>query len=244
MDKIKAVIVEDSRLARNELKLLLANFPEIELVGEAENVDSGVSLIRKVKPEILFLDINMPEKDGFDLLEELIEAPITIFTTAYDEYAIKSFEYNALDYLLKPINSMRFEQAVEKAKSKLSLIQENHQPSSDEKLVETSQLFIKDGEKCWMIQLNTISLFEINGNYTQVHFEGNKPLIYRSLNQIESKLPETHFFRANRQQIINLGHIKSVVPWFNGKLKLTLNNGSEVEISRRQSSDFKNRLSL
>ena len=244
MEKIRAVIVEDSRLARNELKVLLNQYPHIDLIGEAENVDKGIALIEKESPQLLFLDINMPGKNGFDLLEALDEIPITVFTTAYDEYAIKSFEYNALDYLLKPINEKRFKLAIEKVDKQASQNKDNVVQPIEKKLTGSSQLFIKDGEKCWMVKLTQIEIFEINGNYTQVYFEKNKPLIYKSLNQIEEKLPNNTFFRANRQQIINLNHIKSVVPWFNGKLKLTLNNGIEVEISRRQSSEFKGMMSL
>ena len=118
---INAVIVEDSRLARNELKELIKSYPNINLLGEAENVDNGILLIKSTKPDLLFLDINMPEKDGFQLLEELEEVPMVIFTTAFDEYAIKSFEYNALDYLLKPINTKRFEAALKKITERLNL---------------------------------------------------------------------------------------------------------------------------
>ncbi len=243
MNNIRAVIVEDSRLARNELKELIKKHPNIELIGEAENVDQGFDLITETRPELLFLDINMPEKDGFDLLEMLDEVPITVFTTAFDEYAIKSFEYNALDYLLKPINEKRFAMAIEKVVVK-------HEEKDKEKedkgavLGETSQIFIKDGEKCWLVRIGDIALFEIVGNYTRVYFQEEKPLLYKSLNQIEGKLPEQSFFRANRQQIVNINYIREVLPWFNGKLKLVLNNGAEVEISRRQSYIFKDKLSF
>ncbi|MEH6678939.1 MAG: LytTR family DNA-binding domain-containing protein [Sediminicola sp.] len=242
MSTITAVIVEDSRLARNELKELLKNYPQVIIMGEAENVDDGVALIRESRPDLLFLDINMPEKDGFELLEMLDEVPITIFTTAYDEYAIKSFEYNTLDYLLKPISAKRFALAMEKVAGQMEDV-ERENPSV-EKLGETSQIFIKDGEKCWLVRIGEISLFEIVGNYTKVYFHGNRPLLYKSLNQVEEKLPEQLFFRANRQQIINIDHIKDLVPWFNGKLKLTLQNGDEVEVSRRQSYLFRDRMSL
>jgi two-component system LytT family response regulator len=239
---ITAVIVEDSRLARNELKELLKGHADIELVGEAENVDKGAELIQNTHPDLLFLDINMPEKDGFELLELLDEVPITIFTTAFDEYAIKSFEYNALDYLLKPINQKRFDQAIEKAKKQL---EGNLEGSSDEKrLTENSQIFIKDGEKCWLVKIHNISHFEIVGNYTRVFFEDKKPMLYKSLNQIEEKLPQTNFFRVNRQQLVNTNYIKDVVPWFNGKLKLTMQNGDEIEVSRRQSYLFKDKMSF
>jgi len=242
MSTIKVIIVEDSRLARNELKELIKKHPELEVIAEAENVDTAYQMITQERPDLIFLDINMPEKDGFALLEMLEEVPITVFTTAFDEYAIKSFEYNALDYLLKPINEKRFADAVDKAKVKLlATAREN---AVVEYLNENSQIFIKDGEKCWLVKINEIYLFEIVGNYTRVYFKDCKPLIYKSLNQVEERLPQQLFFRANRQQVINLQYIKSVDNGFNGKLKATLQSGAEVEISRRQSALFKDMLSL
>ncbi len=243
MSIIKTVIVEDSRLARNELKELIKAFNEIELIGEAENVDIAFELIQKSKPDLLLLDINMPEKDGFELLEMLDEVPITVFTTAYDEYAIKSFEYNALDYLLKPINEKRFALAIEKVKTKLDT-SNNENVTSTERLTGNSQIFIKDGDKCWLIKIGEISHLEIVGNYTRVFFHDERPMLYKSLNQIEEKIPVKYFFRANRQQIVNTNFIQDLVPWFNGKLKLTMQNGEEVEVSRRQSYLFKDRMSL
>jgi len=241
MSTIKVIIVEDSRLARNELKELIKNHPELEVIAEAENVDTAYELITQHQPQLIFLDINMPEKDGFALLEMLDDVPAVVFTTAFDEYAIKSFEYNALDYLLKPINQKRFADAVEKVKDKVTAEQNT---ATVEYLNENSQIFIKDGEKCWLVKIGDIHLFEIVGNYTRVYFKDCKPLIYKSLNQIEERLPHTLFFRANRQQIVNLQYIKSVDNWFNGKLKATLLSGAEVEISRRQSALFKDMLSL
>jgi two-component system LytT family response regulator len=243
MITLKAVIVEDSRLARNELKELIKAHTEIEILGEAENVDEGFKLINETKPDLLFLDINMPEKDGFELLEMLDEVPTTIFTTAFDEYAIKSFEYNAFDYLLKPISQKRFSKSIEK------VIESVDNKAKDETKIGSAlsldkQIFIKDGEKCWLVKIQDISLFEIVGNYTRVFFDNNKPLIYKSLAQVEEKLPTEVFFRANRQQIININHVKKVVSWFNGKLKIEMNSGEEIEISRRQSSLFKEQLSF
>jgi two-component system LytT family response regulator len=235
MENITAIIVEDSRLARNELKELLKKHPQIELVAEAENVDQAFELINQKQPRVLFLDINMPEKNGFELLEMLDNVPITIFTTAYDEYAIKSFEYNAFDYLLKPISQDRFSKTIEK------VIATIEKEATEQKPFELHrQIFIKEGENCWLIRISEIAVFEIVGNYTRVYFDENKPLIYKSLNQIEAKLPEETFFRANRQQIINLNHVDKVVPWFNGKLKITIKKSQqEIEISRRQSYKFK-----
>lgn len=236
---IKTIIVEDSRLARNELRELIKQHPEIEVIAEAENADQGYELIKKLVPQLIFLDINMPGKDGFQLLEMLDEVPMVVFTTAFDEYAIRSFEYNALDYLLKPINDKRFADAVEKVKAKLQVLQ-----NPQGLLTEQSQIFIKEGEKCWLVRVADIQLCEIVGNYTRVYFNGNRPLIYKSLNQVEERLPQHLFFRANRQQIINLQFIKSVENALNGKLAAIMQNGMEVEISRRQSVLFKDMLSL
>ena len=231
-------------MARNELKELIKGYSQIEIIGEAENVDDGFKLINENNPDLLFLDINMPEKDGFQLLEMLDEVPITIFTTAFDEYAIKSFEYNALDYLLKPISPKRFSAAIEKVEEKLAKDKNEVATENYQRLTGNSQIFIKDGEKCWLIKVGDISHFEIVGNYTRVFFQDEKPMLYKSLNQVEEKLPEKYFFRANRQQIINTNFIANVVPWFNGKLKLTMANGEEVEVSRRQSYLFKDKMSL
>lgn len=242
MKTLTAVIVEDSRLARNELKELIKLHKEIELLGEAENVDEGYELIKNTNPDLLFLDINMPEKDGFELLEMLDEVPLTVFTTAFDEYAIKSFEYNAFDYLLKPINQKRFSKSIEKVLESLETTSEDSKKEGVLSL--DKQIFIKDGEKCWLVKIQDIALFEIVGNYTRVFFEDQKPLIYKSLTQIEEKLPEDVFFRANRQQIINIRHVKKVVSWFNGKLKIEMSSGEEIEISRRQSYVFKDQLSF
>ncbi|MDY8134296.1 LytTR family DNA-binding domain-containing protein [Aquimarina sp. 2201CG5-10] len=236
-----AVIIEDSRLARKELKELLKDYSFINIVGEAENVDDAFKLITTTNPDILFLDINMPEKNGFDLLEMLDQVPLVVFTTAYDEYAIKSFEYNAFDYLLKPINQDRFSKTIEKLQKEVT---NKKEAESKDTLSDTSQIFIKEGEKCWLVTISDIKLFEVVGNYTRVYFDKEKPLIYKSLNQIEDKLPIKTFFRANRQQIINLNMIQKVTPWFNGKLKINLDVNTEVEISRRQSIKFREQLGL
>ncbi|WP_299676022.1 LytTR family DNA-binding domain-containing protein [uncultured Tenacibaculum sp.] len=236
---LKAIIVEDSRLARKELQLLLKEYQHIKVIGEAENVDDAFEMINTTFPDILFLDINMPEKDGFELLEMLDEIPKVIFTTAYDEYAIKSFEYNAFDYLLKPINKDRLQKTIDRIE-----VEENVEKNLNKQFTLTSQVFLKDGEDCWMVAIQDITLFEIVGNYTRVYFKDKKPLIYKSLNKIESRLPTNAFFRVNRQQIVNLNHIKNVTPWFNGKLKFTMINATEVEVSRRQSVKFKQELEL
>lgn len=239
---IKAIIVDDERLAREGLKNLLTEISDIELVGEASNADEAIELVDKLKPQLMFLDIEMPEKNGFDLLEELIETPFVIFTTAYNEFALKAFEVNALDYLLKPIEMPRLKEAIARVKK---FIVENTANRVDErKLEETDQVFIRDGEKCWFVKLNEIRMIESAGNYAKIHFDRYQPLIHKTLNALDERLSPSLFFRANRQQIINLQYIDKIEPFFNAGFLIYLKDGVKVEVSRRQAVKFKEMMSL
>ncbi len=239
---MKAIIVEDSRLARNELKRLLEKFPTLEIVAEAQNSEEAKQLIESLCPDLIFLDIQLPGKSGFELLEELDYVPEVVFTTAYSEYALKAFDYNALDYLLKPIQPERLTAALEKVEQKLALRETTD--TTKEQLTEADQIFVKDNEQCWFVKLGEISLLEVNGNYTKIYFQNHSPMVMKSLNYLESRLDPKVFFRANRQEIINLKRVEKIIPWFSGTLKVQLDNGREVEISRRQSAVFKEQLSL
>jgi two-component system LytT family response regulator len=243
---IRAIIIDDERLARNELKKLLLDFPEIEVIAEAANASEGVEKIDSLNPDLIFLDIQMPGKTGFDMLSELERAPNVIFTTAYDEYALKAFEVNALDYLLKPVEPKRLADALQKLQ-----IEEDKEPLSDHTisvnrsiLNEHDQVFVKDGERCWFVKLSDIRLFESVGNYAKVYFGPNKPLILKSLNALEERLDEKVFFRANRKHIVNLRLIEKIEPYFNGGLLLEMKGGEKIEVSRRQTVKFKEMMSL
>jgi two-component system LytT family response regulator len=243
---IRAIIIDDERLARNELKKLLLDFPEIEVIAEAANASEGVEKIDSLNPDLIFLDIQMPGKTGFDMLSELERAPNVIFTTAYDEYALKAFEVNALDYLLKPVEPKRLADALQKLQ-----IEEDKEPISDHTisvnrsiLNEHDQVFVKDGERCWFVKLSDIRLFESVGNYAKVYFGPNKPLILKSLNALEERLDEKVFFRANRKHIVNLRLIEKIEPYFNGGLLLEMKGGEKIEVSRRQTVKFKEMMSL
>ncbi len=203
---IKAIIIDDERLARNELRKLLADFPEIEVVGEAANASEGIEKIESLNPDLVFLDIQMPGKTGFDMLAEMDKAPNVIFTTAYDEYALKAFEVNALDYLLKPIETGRLADAIQKINAHEDRDDGTGVPVNFNRsiLQESDQVFVKDGERCWFVKLMDIRLFESVGNYAKVYFGPNKPLILKSLNALEERLDEKIFFRANRKHIVNL----------------------------------------
>jgi two-component system LytT family response regulator len=243
---MKAIIIDDERLARNELRKLLQEFPEIEILGEAANADEGLTKIESFNPDLIFLDIQMPGKTGFDLLTELDRAPQVIFTTAYDEYALKAFEVNALDYLLKPIEPKRLADAIHKLNNNEGIHTGNglHGEGNKSLLAENDQVFVKDGERCWFVKLNEIRLFESVGNYAKVFFGNNKPLILKSLNALEERLDEKVFFRANRKHIVNLRLIDKIEPYFNGGLLLEMKGGEKIEVSRRQTVKFKEMMSL
>ncbi len=241
MNAITTILVDDEKLAREGLKALLKEFPEIEIVGEATNADEAIDLIDRLKPQLMFLDIEMPEKSGFDLLEELIETPCVIFTTAYNEFAIKAFEVNALDYLLKPIQSQRLREAIGKVKKQLADIVQDRERST---LSEQDQVFIRDGDKCWFVKLTDIRMIESAGNYAKIFFDTHQPLIHKTLNALDERLSTGIFFRANRQQIINLRYIEKIEPFFNAGFLIYLKDGTKVEVSRRQSVKFKEMMSL
>ncbi|MCC6839411.1 MAG: response regulator transcription factor [Flavobacteriales bacterium] len=236
---MKALIIDDERLARKELMRLLEVHAQIQVVGEATNADEAEKLTLELRPDLLFLDINMPGRDGFELLEALDPAPHVIFITAYDEHAVKAFEVNAMDYLLKPIDPERLASALAKvaALPKADGTERNLLSASD-------RIFIKDGEKCWFVALKDVRLLESEGNYVRVRFNDSKPLVLRSLNSLEKKLDPHVFFRANRKQMINLAWVSKIEPWFSGGLNCTLSTGEVVEVSRRQALRFREIMSL
>ena len=242
---MRAIIIDDERLARAELKKLLQEFPEVEVVDEAANAEEGLHKIESQRPDLIFLDIQMPGKTGFDMLSDLEKTPQVIFTTAYDEFALKAFEVNALDYLLKPVEPKRLADAIQKLhfseNKDLRPLAEN---TNNSILGESDQVFVKDGERCWFVKLNEIRLFESVGNYAKVFFGPNKPLILKSLNALEERLDEKFFFRANRKHIVNLRMIEKIEPYFNGGLLLELKGGEKIEVSRRQTVKFKEMMSL
>ncbi len=249
---MRAIIIDDERLARNELKRLLEDFPRINIIGEAANADEAIPLIDELSPDLLFLDIQMPGKNGFELLETLEDrVPEVIFTTAYDEYALKAFQYNALDYIMKPIDPSRLAEAIQRVEEEFrSASAKVASTDLANFLGTTDQVFVKDGEKCWFVKLGKVRLFESMGNYVRLHFDDQKPMILKSLNSLEERLDPKIYFRANRKHIINLNWIDKIEPWFSGGLLVTLKPGEigpgneKIEISRRQAIKFKDLMSL
>lgn len=242
---MKALIIDDERLARKELASLLEKHDTIEVIGEAANADEAEAMVAEKRPDLIFLDVNMPGRDGFELLATLDPAPQVIFVTAYDDHALRAFQVNALDYVVKPIDPDRLATAISK-------LQPKHDPDVPQREVlhEHDQIFLRDGEKCWFVTLKDVRYFESEGNYVRVRFEDQKPLVLRSLNKLEEKLDPLVYFRASRKHIINLRWIDKIEPWFNGGLMVKLKSLDKsgqletIEVSRRQAARFKDLLSL
>ncbi len=241
---MKVIIIDDERLARRELRNLLKKFDSLEILDECVNADEAIASIKKNEPDLIFLDIQMPGKNGFEMLHHLEKVPKVIFVTAYDEFAIKAFDVNALDYLLKPVDPKRLEEAINKLDEKNASSAKEPRGGASGRLNENDQIFLKDGEKCWFVTLKNVRMFESEGNYVRVYFGQDKPLILKSLNNLENRLDERVFFRANRKYIINLRWVEGIENWFNGGLQVRLKEDEKVEISRRQASRFKDLMSL
>jgi two-component system LytT family response regulator len=247
---LRALVIDDERLARSELRRLLSQHPEIEIVGEAQNAAEARRAIDDVEPDLLFLDVQMPGETGFDLLASLESVPLVVFTTAYDDYALRAFEVSALDYLVKPIEPKRLASTVERlldtwrAGSPDRLSEESATDRAAAPLSPHDRVFVTEGERSWLVELGSIRLFESEGSYTRVFFGQEKPLINRSLNQLQSRLDERVFFRANRSQMINLKAVRAIHPWFGGRLMADLEGGEEVTLSRRRARVFRELMSV
>jgi two-component system LytT family response regulator len=235
---MKVLIVDDERLARNELRRMLQAVPGVEIAGEARNAGEALDLIARLRPELILLDVQMPEVDGFQMLERLEDTPAVIFTTAYDQYALRAFEVSALDYLVKPIVPERLAAALAKAQSRLA-------PAADpSRLGAGRKIFVRDGERCWLVALEEIVLMESEGNYTTLVFGHDRPMLARPLSALEKRLDPTLFFRANRRQIMNLQKVVSIEPAIDGGLRVTLAGGIIVAMSRRQARRFRSQAGL
>ncbi|HET9389234.1 MAG TPA: response regulator [Steroidobacteraceae bacterium] len=229
---MKVIIVDDEPPARREMRRLLAEFPWMEIVGEAGSAAEAEALIEALHPELIFLDIQMPGGSGFDLLARLEHVPQVVFTTAHDEHAVHAFEVSALDYLLKPIDPRRLVSTLDRVRRAQTI------PAAKGRSV-LEQLFIRDGERCWFVPLREVQLLTSEGNCVRLSWGKIKPLLSRSLSAIEQRLDPAQFFRANRRQIINLKFIEGIEAGVNGRLHAQLRDGPEVEISRRQARLFR-----
>lgn len=240
---LRVLIVDDTRLARQELRTLLADLPDIELLGEADDVPAAQAAIARLRPDLVLLDIQMPSGTGFDVIEGLDSAPLVVFTTAYDQYAVRAFEANALDYLVKPVDASRLAAALQRARSRLP---ETPWLGAAPRglLGADDQVFLREGERCWFVALREISKIVVDGNYARVWFRGECALLARSLSALEARLDPALFFRANRNTLVNLRAVQAIDLAVNDGFELELKDGSRIEVSRRQSRELRERLAL
>lgn len=238
---IKTIIVDDERLAREEFKSALAAYSNIEVVGEYKNAKEAETGILEHEPDLLFIDIQMPGETGLELIERIPNAPRTVFVTAYDEFAIKAFELNAYDYLLKPLDEERLSDVINRIEEEFK----TPEAVIDAKqLLKGDKILIKDGDKVWFVNIEDIRFFESDGNYVKVFFKKFHPLILRSLNSLSERIDPNLFFRANRKYLVNLDRIVNMETWFNGSLQIEMDCGTKIDISRRQAIKFKDQFSL
>jgi len=239
---VNALIVDDERPARSELRRLLGAHADVAIVGEAANADEAEARLSEMPVDVLFLDVQMPEASGFDLLERLETLPLVIFTTAYDDYAVRAFEVNAFDYLLKPIRPERLAAALDKARTAWS--PSRAASATGPKRSWSDRVFLRDGDRCWIVALADIELFEADGNYTRAFFKTERPMIRTSLQALEARLDPAVFFRASRRHIINLRHVEAIDDGVDESYTVRLRTGRAVSVSRRQSRRLRETLSL
>ena len=241
---MKALLVDDTRLARQELRTLLAAHPDVELVGEADDLPAARDACARLSPDLLLLDIQLPSGSGFDLLDQLDPLPAVIFTTAYDQYAVRAFESNALDYLVKPVVPERLAAALDRARERLGGGAQGAEGPEARRLGPDDTVFLRDGERCWFVALREINRIVVDGNYVKVWFRDQRAMLARTLSALEARLDPALFFRANRNTLVNLRTIVAIDPWVNEGYRLKLKDGTELEVSRRQAKELRERLSL
>lgn len=227
MKKVSVIIIDDERGARDEIRRLLEDYPDLDVIAEAKDADEAKMLIEDKHPDLLFLDIQMPEKSGFDLLESLEQVPQVVFVTAFDQYAVKAFEISALDYLMKPVRTERFAKAMEQVRHRMAAQAEE-------------RIFVKDRNQYHFVNWSDVFLVESMDNYARLYFGDKKVFIKSSLIQLEQRLNPLVFFRANRAQLINLRFVDKIKAQAGGKIQVSLTTGDMIEISERQWVRFKN----
>jgi len=234
--KTTCLIVDDEKLARELLREFLAGYPEIEIIGECEKGNEAVEQINKLKPDILFLDVQMPGMNGFDVLEEIDHEPYVIFTTAYDQYAIKAFEKNAVDYLLKPLDEERFRSAVNRA-----LKRKTTEHGSVEELLRNfrsdnrnfeSHIFVQKSEKLFNLPVEEIVYLEASGDYTIITTRNDQFVSSSGIGKLEEIMDPDTFIRVHRSTIININYLKEIERHFNGGMVVKMQSGKSFPVSR------------
>lgn len=239
---LRVLIVDDARLARQELCTLLSALPWVNCVGEADDVPAAREAIARLRPDVVLLDVQMPSGSGFDVLDGLETVPSVVFVTAYDAYAVQAFQANALDYLVKPVEAPRLQQALQRALERR--LPDNAAPGERALLGPQDQVFLRDGERCWFVAVAEISRIVVDGNYARLWFRDQNALLARSLSALEARLPAALFFRANRNTLVNLRMVRAVEPTIADGYELLLADGARAEVSRRQARELRERMAL
>jgi two-component system, LytTR family, response regulator len=247
--KIRTLVVDDEPLARRNIRLLLKDDADVEIVGEAGSGEAALELIRKHSPDLIFLDIQMPEMDGFDVLERIEAAsmPVVVFVTAFDRYALKAFEFHALDYLLKPFDDARFEKALRQAKQqverrdiqdlskRLIALLENHDGVQGARTPQTkylTRLLIKSAGRVFFLKTDEIDYITAEDYYVKLHVGRKGHLLRETMNEMELRLDPEKFVRVHRSSIVNLERVRELQQFFNGDYIVVLNDGTQLKLSR------------
>jgi two-component system LytT family response regulator len=246
MKALRVVVIDDEPLARSRIKRMLQNIDRIEIAGECANGHQAVAQIPKIQPDVILLDVQMPEMNGFQVLEKLGKnLPYVIFVTAYDQYAIQAFEVYALDYLLKPFNETRLKRALERARKQVDLQNQSGFSEQLDALVKVvkgeehlDRLVMKDDRKIWFISVDAIDWIEADGKYVLIHTGKESHLLRESLTALETKLNPKKFTRIHRSSIVNIERIKELQPWFHGDYRIVLSTGKELILSRTYRKKF------
>lgn len=239
-NRIRAVIADDETLARKFIRRMLKDEPDVEIVGECANGKEAVSMIRSEKPDLIFLDVQMPEKDGFAVLQSIPELPEIIFTTAYEQYAIRAFELHALDYLLKPFDQARFRDAIRHAKERLRSTPDKDVRRQINALLQSvekepqylDRLVIKSGGRISFLSTDEINWIEADDKYVLLHTGRINPMVRQTLNAMEAQLDPKKFKRIHRSAIVNVARIKELQPMFNGEHSVLLEDGTKLTLTR------------
>jgi two-component system, LytTR family, response regulator len=252
MKKIRVLVADDEPLARERLTTLLSSEPDVEVVAQARDGEDAVTAIHDHSPDLVFLDVQMPQMNGFDVIEAVgtDKMPLVIFVTAYDQHALKAFQVRALDYLLKPFDRERFTDALQRARKQierdetgdlgrrlLALVKDlrRDQPRSD-------RLVVKSGGRLFFLRTDEIDWVEAAGNYVRLHVGTASHLLRETMNAIEGRLDPEKFFRIHRSRIVNMERIQELQPWLNGEYAVLLRTGTRLTLSRGYREKLQERL--